>query len=518
MERKEKKLHKIHLKDYTNRLEKILENKSFSLQTKNLLLSMFYKIENAYHDYEKTKVEVHDKGEFLEKLIQIIEQKCQEIEMIKLGLEDTNMLETIPYTIDKEQGKIMLIGNDLVMLNAILEIAQNPICIPEEEILLQKPLSYFLNLGSRMHEAEVIRDFNGWSWDIVLKEIPYVELNLAFQNFLYLLGSEFISSWIKNDTSLADYLILAYEKLKNEFEEERAKELIQLFCKFSIEMLAKQDISQKEFWKNLKQQNSIELAKISDKTTYLEEVTQKKKEITREIEKIDKILNDQNLLQKEYQERNAKLANKDKIFSIRHLVNRLEIERQELVDNMKKYNSLIEPQGYVVRKDEIERKEEFYRKLNLEQEDQRESLLWLCLLFIECFQIKIARAHTKQEITSYFYILRYYYFLPFDTEGTKLKDIPKLADSFEKTFRILIEKAYKLDIIETITDDIEINYQIIRKLFDSKMIDLNNTVIETKVEDGRLIVQYYDTNILENTHEIQTGKMVKLKKKTKLFV
>ena len=46
---------KINLKDYNNVLEKILENKNFSEDVKNLLLSMFYKIENAYEEYITVK-------------------------------------------------------------------------------------------------------------------------------------------------------------------------------------------------------------------------------------------------------------------------------------------------------------------------------------------------------------------------------------------------------------------------------------------------------------------------------
>ena len=37
----------LKMKDYNNELEKILENKFFSYDVKNLLLSMLYKIENA---------------------------------------------------------------------------------------------------------------------------------------------------------------------------------------------------------------------------------------------------------------------------------------------------------------------------------------------------------------------------------------------------------------------------------------------------------------------------------------
>ena len=231
------------------------------------------------------------------------------------------------------------------------------------------------------------------------------------------------------------------------------------------------------------------------------------------------MLNSEELLQKEYETRNEKLPNKEKIFSIRQLGNKLEIERQEYVDEMKQYNELIDPKGYVARKDEVEKRVEFLNILDFNKKaDKRETILNLCLLFLSCFQIKIAKSTSKQEIIDYFYILRYYRFLPFDEEGTKLKDIEKLQEIFEHTIELWLEKAYKLDAIDIVTDDYDVNYRIIRNLFDSKMIDLNHTVIETKIEDGKLYAQYYDTNILETTCEIPSNKTVKLKKKTKLFV
>ena len=79
-------------------------------------------------------------------------------------------------------------------------------------------------------------------------------------------------------------------------------------------------------------------------------------------------------------------------------------------------------------------------------------------------------------------------------------------------------KARAMHVIEDVTKDEKANYEIVSKIFDSKMIDLNNMVIETKVENGRLFIQYYDTNILENVIEYQSDKTIKLNKKTKLFV
>jgi len=52
---KRKLFSKLDIKDYNNELEKILENKLFSVDVKNILLSMFYKIENAYKDYKVIK-------------------------------------------------------------------------------------------------------------------------------------------------------------------------------------------------------------------------------------------------------------------------------------------------------------------------------------------------------------------------------------------------------------------------------------------------------------------------------
>lgn len=88
----------------------------------------------------------------------------------------------------------------------------------------------------------------------------------------------------------------------------------------------------------------------------------------------------------------------------------------------------------------------------------------------------------------------------------------------KKTIGVLYEKARALNAIEDVTKDEIVNYEIIRKIFDSKMIDLNNMIIETKVEEGKLFIEYYDTSILENRIELYSDKTIKLNKKTKLFV
>ena len=514
MERKkEKLLRKIHMKDYTNSLEKILEDKQFSVDTKNLLLSMVYKIENSYKDYEKTKVQVCDKGEFLDKIIDIIKNDCSEITVTNDEIDENEK-----YEIQKAQGKIVALGNELTLLKSILAIGEEKVSLTEEESILEESISYFLNSASLMSQAEVIRDFNGWSWDISAKDIENNVINIMFQVLVYLLEYDFINSWANNTSQLADYLMLTHENLKENFGEQRAKEIVKILCKIAIEEKSKQSEEELEKWKRVKEETKLESERLENKVKYLEDITEEKKKITKEIERIDKLLNNQELLREEYDERNSKLQNKDKIFSVRQLANRLEVERQEHVNEIKKYNDLLDPKGYVKRKDEITRKFEFLNSLELESNSkQLKTVCELCTLFLECFKIKIMKSAIRQDAIKYIYELRYFRFLKYD-ENTSLKDIAELNEVFEETIGVLYEKARTLNAIEDVTKDEIVNYEIIRKIFDSKMIDLNNMIIETKVEEGKLFIEYYDTSILENRIELYSDKTIKLNKKTKLFV
>ncbi len=507
----DKLLRKIHIKDYTNSLEKVLERKYFSIDTKNLLLSMLYKIENAYKDYEKTKVEVINKSDFLEKVISIIEQKCDEI-ITKNDIDKEFMVE-------KENGKIVTIGNELSLLENILKMGESEIILTEEELALSSSINNFFNNATIINQAEIIRDFNGWSWDISVKDIKNISINLVYQILIYLFGNEFIQNWSNNISPLADYLMLAYDNLKDNFGEKRAENIIKIFCEISIEENIKNNEKELEFWQQKTKETEIELEKLNNNVCYLEEITNEKKKIAKEIEKIDKIINNQDLLKKEYNSRNSRLQNEEKIFSVRQLINKMESERQEHVNQIKKYNELLDPKKYVSRKEKISKKYEFLKMINFNADKQKteKELLSLCKLFLECFKIKVEKASTKQKIINYIYELRYFSFLMFD-EKSSIKELSLLKNELEKVIKIIYNKARNMNVIEDVTKDEEANYKIVKKIFDSKMIDLNNMVIKTQVKDGRLYIEYYDTNILEGVVELQSDKTIKLNKKTKLFI
>ena len=66
---------KFNANEYNDKLEKILEQKKFSSETKNLLLSMLYKIENSFADYKKVKALEITKEQFIERILYIIENE-----------------------------------------------------------------------------------------------------------------------------------------------------------------------------------------------------------------------------------------------------------------------------------------------------------------------------------------------------------------------------------------------------------------------------------------------------------
>ena len=114
---KNKLFSKFNIKDYNNKLEKVLENKVYSLGAKNLLLNMFYKIENSYSDYEKTKRQVPLKNDFIQYLINTIQNKCAEIEIIKNNSEIGQKFREASKSYEIENDKITVLENENFLLD-----------------------------------------------------------------------------------------------------------------------------------------------------------------------------------------------------------------------------------------------------------------------------------------------------------------------------------------------------------------------------------------------------------------
>ena len=485
----------IDIKDYNNELEKILENKLFTFSVKNLLLSMLYKIENAYKDYEIAKVEVPSKRDFIENILRIIKEKALKIYLVKAETPEAKVLEdnNLKYKIDKENGEITCFQNELVILTAILKLDEFNINTKVSYQYIEEPMNKMLNIGKIASEVEVIRDFNGWSWDIVTKEINDIEYNYIYQNLLLLNGKDnILNSKNEKINNLIDRLVIQ-KYLANSENKEYIKE-----------------------FKEIKKSKKERLNLFENKKEFLDKITQEKKEYTKQIEKIDRILNNTELLKKEYYDRNEKLPNKEKIFSVSYLVGILEKEREELLEKIEESNKVILPKEYVEQKQSLEKENEFLQTIS--EEISAEDIVELSREFIKTAKSKIEKIseENKEELTKWIYKLRYYRYIPINEEQ-KIKDLEELNDDFKEIVKLIIIKAQSFKLWDNFTEDSNLTYQILKEIFNTKIIKLENINIQCRYENKVLYVEYYDDSIIDNTIKFDVNS-VKIKKKFKLFV
>lgn len=216
---KEKLFSKLNSRDYNNRLEEILEYKNFSEDVKNLLLSMLYKIEVAYKDYASVKRIVEDKKTYIEEILGIIKDKCENIVIVKEGTQEAKEIESTgtKFLVDKIENTIYLMyPNENLMLYTLYKLDDKQIYLDEKYNLIRNALSSMLNAGENINNIEALRDFNGWNWNIETREIPEITTNLIYQNLIYLLGIDFIKDWIHTE-KVVDYMKKTKDKLTKEY-------------------------------------------------------------------------------------------------------------------------------------------------------------------------------------------------------------------------------------------------------------------------------------------------------------
>ncbi|MDR0979524.1 MAG: hypothetical protein LBL91_06395, partial [Lachnospiraceae bacterium] len=278
-------LEKLNMKDYKVEFEEILEQKNFSNDVKNFLLSLLYKIENSYEDYKLVKVISLTKQQFIEEYINIIKVECNYIELVKPMSKDIELLESIKCKCiaQKDKGKIVSIYNYKTFLYA-LYVLNYKSCNFNNEIL-DLSMNEWLKVGSSIEKEEVIRDFDGWSWHMDSREICSLEYNAIYQSVNFLLDS------ITGDLQ---------SSLEEKYGQTNSKYLYSLICKVVLLIYVTNNPKEKRKIISKEEKLRSELDKISNKTQYLEQIRSKKKTLEDEIRKIDGILNDVDKLKKSY--------------------------------------------------------------------------------------------------------------------------------------------------------------------------------------------------------------------------
>ena len=172
-------------KDYQNLLEEILEKKTFSSISKSLLFSMIYKLEVSYKDYAVVKPRVLSKDEFLSHMLNVIQKYCDNIKTVEpesVGAELLIKYDVEAVTNYKERS-ILVYPTEQAMLYAISDIEPKYFFV-KRDFIFKKVLQKVLVEGYKQNTIEILKDFNGWSWDISLDKRRNDMVYMMYQNLL----------------------------------------------------------------------------------------------------------------------------------------------------------------------------------------------------------------------------------------------------------------------------------------------------------------------------------------------
>ena len=368
--KKETLINKIVKKDFNNELESILEQKAFEEEVKNALLSILYKIETAYKDIEIVKQDIFSKEEYIQKFIWIIQHQCKSIKLVRMDSENSRIPKHGTFFIDTKNKELECYPIERKMLYAIWKMGKKERIIKSNYFFIDTALSDFLNVGNTIDLVEPLRDFNGYSWTTLFTEIESIEHYLIYENLRMLVGNKFLINWIYNQESIIDYYTLFMEKLKEEYNEKIASKIVNILIKIAILSEQKFNPEKMEIYQKDKDRIQTELENMKDKQKYTETITKEKLGLTKKIREIDKILNNKELLQKEYIKRNENLALENKIFSMRVLSDIMIREREELYEKIQNLNYNLNPKNFVNHKKDLEEQFQYLELLDVEDLDK----------------------------------------------------------------------------------------------------------------------------------------------------
>ncbi len=381
------------LKDYNNLLEEILDQKTFSSIAKSLLLSMIYKLEISYKDYAIVKVDSVSKDVFLRNILEVIKNYCDHIKIVEPDSSQATLLikNNVNTLTNTKERSILAYPTELAMLEAIANIEPKYFFI-RKDFEQRQQFQNLLVEGYKQNTIEVLKNFNGWSWDINVHEKMNYVANIVYQNIMMIKGEQFLTYWRCDDHGKKDYLLELRKTIKS-------------------------------------------------------------------------------------------ITGNEKYF--------------ETLNNLLK--GLKEAPNY---------------------EKVEEELIKLQKLFLKIIEKKVEMINLREEIIKMLYQLRLFQNLVF-SEGMLVKDCKQIANVFEHTQKLLLTKACKLGIIKIVSMDIQTNFDILKNVFDTKIIDLEQIKIYLELEKENIMFKVYDKEVFEKQVQIKWNgnkKDIIIRKKKKINI
>ena len=388
--------------------------------------------------------------------------------------------------------------------------------MPDEYEIVKPALEDTLNKGYSIFSNEIIRDFDGWSWHITVEEIENLTINLLYQTIKILVGHEFLDSWQKSKN--IDYIVKLIDELERKYKTDLAEKLFKTITQLSILSFIENNEEERKRLLKIQEELQKEFNELDDKTAYITSLGEKKKKIVEEINKIDKTINNDRKLKKEFIARNEILDMNHRIFSLSDFVEVLEKEREELIKKLNIYSKKMEPLNFIKTKTEIETKLTLIKEIDLLKQDKKtynQKVKELLGLVYEAIRIQINNIEEKETLINLIYKMRYYSLI-YVTENEQVYNIVDV-NPFQK---LVITKACKLKIITIFSKNIKENYEIIKNILQTDIIELEKIYFKFIQKENKIILEIYDEDNIYKTLEFSTIEElnVKLNKKIKVFI
>lgn len=507
-------LEKIRKMDRNEALEMVLEQKDIDEKTKNLLQGILYKIEVSYSDYKKAKVINKTEKKYVDEIISNIKKRCNKIFTISFNEKISNSdiseeLEKNKFYVDDKQ--IITYPIEEKLLYAIEKSINKKKIVNGKYGDFSKIISDFIITGKNIDRVEVLRDFNGWSWTTIKKEIENIRANLVYQTLQILLGEDFMQNWTLDTDGIIGY----FDLLKNLINQKYGKDI-----SVNFENLIKKIclLNESQNYYTLKKEyiqklNNIQIKfkNMEDVTKYINDLTDEKKSIENKIAELQKIISSEKKLKEEYCKYNETVPLEKKIFSVKVLKNQIKAKILELLNRIEEINNDLTPYRFLELKEQINNEKTLIETIYYTKEEEDKLFIEFEKIFLECFEKQLKDLKTE-ELIKLIYKFRYYVLLPFD-ENKSIKDVEELSDKIIEIKKELLKLAKKLKIVSN-----NVPFEVWTHIFETRIIELNQLYYKIFTEYDKKYVQIFDEKISEEKYIINNIEKNKINKKIKIFI
>jgi len=325
-----------------------------------------------------------------------------------------------------------------------------------------------------------------------------------------MLGEDFLNNWCEDKEGIIDYLELFNEEITQKYEQQLAENQRELLIKIAMANTSKENEQFAQYLSEQIHKIEEEIQKYEDTGQRIEQITENKKILLKELNKVEQILGQNTKLKKEYEKINEEAPIEQKIFNINVLKRQLNNKKQQLLDQIEEANYMLKPSNYLEEKNKLIEKKQNLQLAKQTQKQMEKMLIQFIENFLKCFEILIENTNEEDEIIRLIYQFRYFMLLPFDSEKS-VKDVKKLEKRIVGAQKKLVQKAIQKKVI------VDVPFEVMKHLFETRIIILEDLYYKITNKEQKQYVQIFDENISEEKFEITPIEKTKMNKKIRIF-